>query len=170
MSKFTEFDVESDLVFDHTVTDLHGREHWRVLKPFSFYYGQNDDAVIRVVVPAGFHFTGKTIPTEFWGIASPLGQYPQLAALHEYLLESREAFVKGISIRVNGEMINRIMRRAIHLLAIGAVGHRMLDTIIVNEEISRQRVKNNPDHKSYGNETLALLRGLLMKEGGVKTC
>lgn len=164
MSTFTAFNSERDFEFDPVVSAACSREHWRVLNPFSFYY-KHGKVVMKVMIPHGFCFTGKTIPLDFWEIASPVGRYPQLSILHEYLCEEGEVLIDGAVIKIPLEIAHQILLQAATVLRMGASRYRMLDliksAITSGTGAFTDNVKNNADGRLYGNEALRNIRVLL---------
>lgn len=168
MSKFTEFDVEADIAFDQEATDHYSMEYWKLLKSFTFYYNF-DDTVMRVVVPKGFRFCSRTIPTKFWHVASMYGRFPQISILHEYLCEYGLVTCKGKQRTIDLSATLRLLNQAVRVLNVGHDGYMMLLDIGLSKFASGEpkvidSVKNNWDNKLYGNTVLQSIRSLLQQE------
>jgi hypothetical protein len=168
MSKFTEFDPTADITIDKNASDRYSTEYWKLLKALTFYYNV-EDTVMRVVVPKGFLFASRTIPTKYWNIASMYGRYPQISILHEYLCEYGLVTIKGKQRTIELEQSYRLLYQAVRVLNVGREGYAMMISIGASKFASGSprmvdEVKNNLDNKLYGNTALQNIRSMLQRE------
>jgi hypothetical protein len=173
MSKFTDFDMAADIEFDADASERYSTEYWKLLKSFTFYYNF-DNTVMRVVVPKGFLFSSRTIPTAHWGLASMYGRYPQLGILHEYLCEYGVVTCEGKPRTIELDASLRLLNQAVRVLNAGREGYAMIVAISSSKFASGKpqivdQVKNNLDNKLYGNTVLQNIRMMLKPEEAM-TC
>lgn len=109
---FAQFDAALSIEFDQEASDALGKDHWRVLETFKFYYGVND-SLRWAVVPAGFLTDGASVPRMFWGVIAPWGPWGQAAALHDYLLEYKVAYHKNERTLVTRDDADRFFGEAL---------------------------------------------------------
>lgn len=102
----TRYDSESSLTL--------GRDHWRVLTPFSYKIDEES----WVTIPAGYLTDGASVPRLFWNMIPPWGRYGQAAVVHDLLCEYLTVTRNGRPERISRARCDEILNEAMYALGV----------------------------------------------------
>lgn len=109
-----EYSLPLDTRYDVTASRLLGKDHWRVLKPFSYKISEEE----HVTVPAGYLTDGASVPKVFWNIIPPWGIYGQAAVVHDIICEYLTVVKNGAPERVSRARCDEILNEAMYALGV----------------------------------------------------
>jgi hypothetical protein len=76
---------------DELVVKSVGPTTWQLVENFYFYFNETDKDV-GVVVPEGFVTDFASVPRALWSIFPPIGLYTKAAVIHDYLYQYGHEF------------------------------------------------------------------------------
>lgn len=103
-----------DTRYDRAASLLLGRDHWRVLTPFSYKIDEES----HVTVPAGYLTDGASVPRLFWNMIPPWGAYGQAAVVHDLLCEYLTVVRNGKPERITRARCDEILNEAMYALQV----------------------------------------------------
>lgn len=86
MSSFTRFSENPLMCYDAVVSDIAGKDMWRIPKGFSYYVNEKEDGDV-IEVFDHFLTDGASVPRIFWSLIPPWGRYGAAAIVHDYLCD-----------------------------------------------------------------------------------
>ena len=97
-----------------------GNRLWRTYRELIYYVGEENSADI-IIVPVGFTTDFASIPSLFWMMLPPDGQYTQAAVIHDWLyytqtrtrLESDRIFLEAMKVLKVNVFKRLIMYKAV---------------------------------------------------------
>jgi hypothetical protein len=110
-----------DTRYDKHASVVLGRDHWRVLTPFSYKIADGE----WVTIPAGYLTDGASVPKVFWNIIPPWGAYGQAAVVHDILCEYLTIVKDGAPVRIDRSRCDEILNEAMYALGVPD-GKRMM--------------------------------------------
>lgn len=109
-----EYDLPLDTRYDLNASRKLGKDHWRVLKSFSYKIAEGE----WVTVPAGYLTDGASVPKIFWNIIPPWGVYGQAAVVHDILCEYLTIIKEGVPERITRARCDEILNEAMKVLGV----------------------------------------------------
>ena len=102
------------------VVEKVGERLWKTYRELIYYVGEENSADV-IIVPVGFQTDFASIPSLFWMILPPDGQYTQAAVLHDWFyfvqtrtrLESDRIFLEAMKVLKVNVFKRLIMYRAV---------------------------------------------------------
>lgn len=162
MAKITDFDPVNGFRHDPVFSDLHQKEYWVTSQPLVFNYKYHGK-LFKVVVPAGFHFSGDLVANEHWELISPVGTYPQISILHEYLVKERQVMVDNQVFSASEPLTTGMMFAASAALGLGKGRNSVIGVLLDRgRRYLENKVKINNEAKLYGNNALSQIRAALV--------
>jgi len=114
---FVAFDGELDTRYDFPASHALGGDHWRVLRSFRYYLGENYSNQW-VFVQAGMLTDGASVPQLFWNIIPPWGPYGQAAVVHDLLCRSLTILQDGKPTAITRARCDAILMEAMTVLGV----------------------------------------------------
>jgi len=115
MSSFTGFDAALDTRYDYEASVKLGADHWRVLAPFKFYFGE-EFSERHIYVPRGYLTDGASVPQAFWNLLPPWGVYGQAAVAHDILCEYLSMTQTGKPLTITRKQADDALREMMVIL------------------------------------------------------
>ena len=110
----TPFDLPLVTQYDPEASKLLGKDHWRVVAPFTYLI--SDDR--HVSIPAGYLTDGASVPKIFWNIIPPWGIYGQAAVVHDILCEYLSVVDNGYPVPITRSYCDRVLHDAMEALEV----------------------------------------------------
>lgn len=128
-----------DTRYDMAASAALGKDHWRVLTPFSYKIADGE----WVTIPAGYLTDGASVPKLFWNIIPPWGKYGQAAVVHDILCEYLTIVKDGKPQRISRARCDEILNEAMYSLGVPD-GKRLM----IYGAVSAYRVVSGTDEPS----------------------
>lgn len=97
-----------DTRYDAQASALLGKDHWRILTPFSYKIDQES----WVTIPKGYLTDGASVPRLFWNMIPPWGPYGQAAVVHDLLCEYLSVVRNGRPVRITRAECDEVLNQA----------------------------------------------------------
>ena len=111
-----------DTRYDAYASKVLGRDHWRVLTPFSYKIDQES----WVTIPAGYLTDGASVPRLFWNMIPPWGAYGQAAVVHDLLCEYLSVVRNGVPTKITRAECDNVLNQAMQNLGVPTTQRLMI--------------------------------------------
>ncbi len=109
-----DYSLPLDTRYDADASAALGKDHWRVLTPFSYKIADGE----WVTIPAGYLTDGASVPRLFWNIIPPWGKYGQAAVVHDLLCEYLSIIKDGKPHTITRDRADEILNEAMYALGV----------------------------------------------------
>jgi Protein of unknown function (DUF1353) len=102
------YSLPLDTRYDAYASALLGKDHWRVLTPFSYKIDEES----WVTIPKGYLTDGASVPRLFWNMIPPWGPYGQAAVVHDLLCEYLSVVRNGRPVSITRAECDQLLNQA----------------------------------------------------------
>lgn len=103
-----------DTRYDAHASALLGKDHWRILTPFSYKIDEES----WVTIPKGYLTDGASVPRLFWNMIPPWGPYGQAAVVHDLLCEYLSVVRNGVPTTITRAECDKTLYQAMENLGV----------------------------------------------------